>query len=388
MKTRSTFTATGSLILLAAGQACDAQVDAGYEGEPLLTLAGQVERQQPSPAGAEVGVLWLASDPEDECSGPQRNEIGFETGGLLPAGADRTCSEGCGSPFDLQGVAAWESCQRDCGVPDARAGSIIDYSVCGSAAIGQTTPVFGNFPAQFSLDVLRPPPARALMPSDTGERLALGYFVALSPQTDSLSLSLRDGPPPWLLGGSETHVLMYAADSIDYESSWGLYLGSSFEPGYHLLRVEHGTRCGTERFSPYHREELMPATDTEPMLASTSDNDGQPYTGSRDPPANPGQPDTGETDASRAPESPSEPDVSGIAHVCGNGVCESEESCESCSDCTGCFGPLAGASSGITNQMPGYFCYFTPSRLIADPGEEADIRLLIARPELIDWPNL
>jgi len=74
--------------------------------------------------------------------------------------------------------------------------------------------------------------------------------------------------------------------------------------------------------------------------------------------------------------------------VCGNGVCESEESCDSCSDCTGCFGPLEGASSGITNQMPGYFCSFTPSRLIADPGEEADIRLLIARPELIDWPNL
>ena len=390
MKTRFASTASGSLLLLVAGQACEAQVDAGYQGEPLVTLAGQVDTQQPSPAGADVGVLWLASAPEDGCSGPQRSEIGFATG-TAPSEVDVACTEACGSPYDLPGIEAWESCQRACGV-EAHAGSIVSYSVCGSGAIGQTAPVFGDFPAQFSLDVLRPPPARALLPSDTGERVALGYFVALSPQAGSLTLSLRERPPPWLLGGSETHVLMYAADAIPAPSSWGLYLGGSFERGYHLLRVVQGTRCDEERYYPYEQQPGRAPPDlpdTEPMPAPATDSstgdpdsEGQPADPDRAGPGDPGPNPAGITEVATVP------DYSQVAHVCGNGVCEPEETCDSCSDCTGCVGGLEGTSSGLTNQMPGYFCSRSPSRVVAAEGDESDIQLLIARPELIDWPQL
>lgn len=380
MKTRLVSTASGSLLLLVAGQACEAQVDAGYQGEPLVTLAGQVETQQPSPAGADVGVLWLAGAPEDACSGPQRTQLGFATG-AAPREVDSACTEAC-ADFHLEdpaSIEAWEDCQRACGV-EAHAGSIVDYSVCGSGAIGQTAPVFGDFPAQFSLDVLRPPPARALLPSDTGERAALGYFVALSPHASSLNLSLREGPPPWLLGGSETHVLMYAADAIASDSSWGFYLGGSFEPGYHLLRVVHGTRCVLDRYYPYNQGKpqpppMLPASDPTPDGTADPDSEGLP----RQP---------GENRAGRTTEVFALPDYSGVAHVCGNGVCESEESCDTCSDCTGCAGGLPGTSSGVTNQMPGSFCVTTPSRVVSAEGDEADIQLLIARPELIDWPQL
>jgi hypothetical protein len=387
-------TASGSLLLLVAGQACEAQVDAGYQGEPLVTLAGQVDTQQASPAGADVGVLWLAGAPVDSCSGPQRTELGYASG-AAPSEVDAACTEACGSPFlDVPGaVEAWENCQRACGV-EAHAGSIVSYSVCGSGAIGQTAPVFGDFPAHFSLDVLRPPPARALLRSDTGERAALGYFVALLPRASDLTLSLREGPPPWLLGGSETHVLMYAADTITSGSSWGLYLGGSFEPGYHLLRVQRGTRCGVERYYPYNQNEPAPPDrlpDADPTPAPTADDS----TGDPDSEGQPADPDTvgygdpGANPAGAITEvAPVPPDYSGIAHVCGNGVCEPEESCDTCSDCTGCVGGLEGTSSGITNQMPGAFCVSTPTRVVAAEGEEGDIQLLIARPELIDWPQL
>ena len=392
MKTRLPSTALGSMLLLVAGQACEAQVDAGYQGEPLVTLAGQVETQQASPAGADVGVLWLAGAPEDECSGPQRSELGFATG-MASDEVDVACTDACGSPAYLQNVEAWESCMRACGV-DAHAGSIISYSVCGSGAIGQTTPVFGDFPAQFSLDVLRPPPARALMASDTGERVALGYFVALSPQAGSLDLSLRDGPPPWLLGGSETHVLMYAADTISSDSSWGFYLGGRYGRGYHLLRVQHGTRCVLDRYDPYHQRVPGPP-DSLPESAPTPAPTADDGTGDPDSEGQPADPDTvdqgdpGANPAGAVTEVAAVPaDYSGIAHVCGNGVCEPEESCDTCSDCTGCSGGRRGTSSGLTNQMPGAFCITTPSRVVSAEGDESEIRLLLARPELIDWPQL
>jgi hypothetical protein len=390
MKTRLVSTAGGSLLLLVAGQACEAQVDAGYEGEPLVALAGHVDAQQASPAGTDVGVLWLASAPGDECSGPRRTELGFASGSA-PADVDFTCTEACGSPAELERIEAWESCMRACGV-DAHAGSIVSYSVCGSGAIGQTAPVFGNFPAEFSLEVLHPPPADALLRSDTGERVALGYLVALSPQAGSLALSLHDGPPPWLLGGSETHVLMYAADTIRSDSSWGLYLGGSFGRGYHLLRVEHGTRCGQERYDPYHRSAPRPPPmlpETEPTRAPITDD-----TGDADSEGQPAQPDAaGQGDPGPNPGAVTElvavpPDNPNLPHVCGNGLCELEETCDSCSDCTGCAGGSSGTSSGITSQMAGYHCSSTPSRVVAAEGDESEIQLLIARPELIDWPQL
>jgi hypothetical protein len=38
--------------------------------------------------------------------------------------------------------------------------------------------------------------------------------------------------------------------------------------------------------------------------------------------------------------------------------------------------------------MAGYHCSSTPSRVVAAEGDESEIQLLIARPDLIDWPQL
>ncbi|MEO8179683.1 MAG: hypothetical protein ABI895_12690 [Deltaproteobacteria bacterium] len=59
----------GALLLLGAVEGCDAQVDPGYQGEPLVTLKGRVEALQVGAPEADVGVLWLTSDPLAELTG-------------------------------------------------------------------------------------------------------------------------------------------------------------------------------------------------------------------------------------------------------------------------------------------------------------------------------
>jgi len=278
---------TGGAGLLLAGviAACDAQVDPAYQGEPLVTLKGQVQSVVVRAPEADVGVLWLTSDAANGCSGPQKSGIGFASGSYNPD-VDVACTDACGrQPEGAEGLDAWEDCQHACG-SDIEVGFILEYHACVDGAIGQTAPVVGDFPAQFSLDMLLPPPHRAFMRSDTGERVALGYFVALAPNAPSLSLSMQSEPPAWLLGASETHVLVYAADPVKADSSWGAYLGGFALPiGYHLLRVEDGNRCGlSDGESAFEPEQppppfsavepaLAPQPDTQPM----ADSEGIPY---------------------------------------------------------------------------------------------------------------
>jgi hypothetical protein len=374
--------ATVALVLVGAlVGACDAQVDPGYAGEPLLTLKGRVQAQV-GPAEADVGVLWFRSDAQHGCSGPVRSGGSYRTGSYSPD-ADQACADACGpylGDFNPEHDRQWESCQRACGV-DVTVESFVSYQACVTGAVGQTTPVVGDFPAQFSLDVLLPPPEQALMPSDTGERMGLGYFVALAPSPGSLALSFEKEPPVWLLGGSETHVLAYAADPIEADSSWGLYLGGSYDVGYHLLRVQYGNRCGLpQRYSdevPFGDPDnggasgsvdLLPMPDTEPMLAPSSDDSIEP--------------------TSDVPASPPEPDYRGVPFVCGNGVCEAQEDCRRCSDCGACE-TGSPESTGILYGQMDYACFATDNTLRASvPGGEVDIELRIAPPELISWPSL
>jgi hypothetical protein len=382
---------TGSIgvgLLAALAGACDAQVDPEYTGEPLLTLKGRVEALQQSPGEADIGVLWFESDARRGCSGPVRNEFTFTTGTFsADQQPDFQCAEACGefpAPGDdrehdvdalRQQIGDWESCQRACGL-DVTAELTVAYQACVTGAVGQTAPVVGDFPAQFSLDMLLPPPARALMPSDTGERVALGYFVALAPHSGALEVSFEREPPAWLMGGSETHVLAYAADPIAAASSWGLYLGGAFDVGYHLLRVQFGTRCGlpeleldeadSEGFDAPDSADLMPMPDTYPLGES----------GSLPVP---------ESDEASLPL----PDYRDVPFVCGNGICEAGEDCRHCSDCGGCDSGAAGQSTGILYGGGGYSCLSTANLLVeAAPGGEAEIQLSIAPPERIAWPSL
>jgi hypothetical protein len=60
-----------------------------------------------------------------------------------------------------------------------------------NGAVGQTTSVEGAFPAQFQLDLLEPPPDDVLGQSSTGERVAIGSFVALDPAGAPFELDLQ-----------------------------------------------------------------------------------------------------------------------------------------------------------------------------------------------------
>lgn len=215
---------------------CDAQVDPSYEGEPLMTISGRVEAPL-SVGHVEVGILWLrpANAPVDaavQCS----IELSSE--------APSACVAACGVPTcdDLVALEEWEACAGQCEGPTGVSNIVVNTNAnrLFSGAVGQTTPVEGMFPAQFRLDLLEPPPEDVLTSSSTGERLAFGMFVALDPAGSPFELDLDDLPsfPPWLLGGSETHVLLYSTDGVPRSSQWGTLLELELQPGFQLMALE------------------------------------------------------------------------------------------------------------------------------------------------------
>jgi len=390
MGTKRTAVGSGVLAVLSAmgaAQGCDAQVAPGYPGEPMLRLQGRVEALQSGASEADVGVLWLTNSGDAECTGPEPTCL-LITGSTLSAETDFTCLSSCEAAPDCTDPAAierWQTCHAGCG-SSVEVQHEVRYRACASGAVGQRAPVKGAFPAQFGLDVLLPPPESAMLASGTGERVALGYFVAIAPGAEALDVVLDEAPPAWLLGGSETHVLIYAADGISAESSWGAYLGESYAPGYHLLRVEFGNRCGLPR---------LYADTSGGMFAPEADEEGlSDLVPPRGDGASAPAPDTGGDGAADEGDDGGESsdrdlDYTGTPLVCGNGVCEPNEDCDICSDCVACDGTSPGMSSGRSNLDGGYHCVATDSLLRRTlAGSESDIQLLIARPDLIAWPEL
>ena len=372
----------GLLFVTLALQACDAQVDPNYRGEPLLTLEGRVAALRSSAGEADVGVLWLTSSPDDECSGPVLTCSSSASGqapSAGPGGPDAACLQACGyipECTEVDAIEAWAECQRGCG-SETEVFVQVQYEPCFSGAVGQTAPVVGDFPAQFSLDMLAPPPSGALTSSDTLERVALGFFVALAPDSGPFTLQreMRE-PPAWLLGGSESHVLIYAGDPVAADSTWGKYLGGAYPVGYHLVQAAFGNRCGLPSVDDLG--EYTDAPGSGATGAATGDSAGTPYTGDS----------SGEVGESSQPPLPPEPDYTGVPLVCGNGACEDGESCEVCSDCACGEGGAADTSTGLGNLSGNYFCMSTPGRLLPSPaGSEAEIQLLLAPPRQISWPT-
>ncbi len=231
--------ARGGGLMLGMGFAagCDAQADPTYRGDPLVTVQGQVE----AALGTEevvVGVLWLTGGGP-ACGGASvAVQCSVEASGLEPT--DPECIAACGEPScdDLEALASFEECASACG-GETGFSINVTQNVCFSGAMGQTTPVVGDFPAQFTLDILEPPPDAALTPSDTGERVVFGVFVALSPGGAPWVLESGHLPPfpDWLLGGSDSHALLYAADPVTPSSSWGRLLNGAFDAGYQLMEA-------------------------------------------------------------------------------------------------------------------------------------------------------
>jgi hypothetical protein len=212
---------------------CDAQADPTYKGDPLMTVTGQVSSAL-SVGDVQVGILWITT------AGP------FDiicTGEATTAnGAPSACVAACGE-VTCRGLDSWGDCVQSC--PDVTNFELEDqvpetpFLIGG---VGQTTPTIGQFPAQFSLDILAPPPDEALIGSATGERLAFGVFAALDPAGTPWHLDLTQLPnyPDWLLGGSERHVLYYAPEAIPDSSIWSVALSQSLSAGYHLVENAAG----------------------------------------------------------------------------------------------------------------------------------------------------
>lgn len=213
-----------------AGPGCDSQADPGYQGEPLLSVAGQVEAAL-SVGEVEVGILWLtASGQFDlECIG----EV------VTMSGEPSECAAACGEITCDSLAQGWGDCVEACAdVAEVYEFVLPPADFFLNGGIGQTTPAVGEFPAQFSLEILEPPPPSALIGSRTGERLAVGLFVAIDPAKAPFTLdSSQPGPPDWLLGSSSSHALMFAPDGIPESSVWSEGLQLTLAPGYTLMQM-------------------------------------------------------------------------------------------------------------------------------------------------------
>lgn len=249
------------------GSGCDAQVDPTYRGEPLLTIGGRVEAAL-SAGDVEVGVLWLT---------PTSDQLEIDTECFIQPSPEPPgpCAAACGTPScdDVFALDAWSACAEACegplGVDDiivnVRAGR---EGLLFAGAVGKTVPAQGEFPAQFRLDVLEPPPDDVLIRSSTGERIAAGLFVALDPAGAPFVLERGDaGAPPWLLGGSNSHLLMFAPDGVSRQSEWGTLLSLEVEPGLRLVEIVVEGESGEDRAEEVAEEEVgeryVPVLDSE-----------------------------------------------------------------------------------------------------------------------------
>jgi hypothetical protein len=217
-------------VSLAFGLGCDGQAEPSYRGEPLVSVSGQVDAALTT-GDVGVGILWLtaSSDFDLVCTGTSQ-----------PSSEASACVAACGE-VTCEGLEAWGDCAESCPevtevLLDVRTSSMPFVT----GAVGQTTAAVGEFPAQFSLDILEPPPADALIGSATGQRLALGFFVAIDPAGEPWRIDLTDGSgyPEWLMGASESHYLMYTPESLPDSSIWSAAFGGlTLGPGYHLMEV-------------------------------------------------------------------------------------------------------------------------------------------------------
>lgn len=269
-----------SLALCAAVQlACDPQVGADYQGEPLGSISGQVStRDAGGSTDANVAVLWFSSSDQYECEGPSQ-ACAIGAGGPED---QFECIEACGHPFecDEEILTEWKACVDACG-GEASADFSVSWELCVDSAVGEMVPVTGQFPAAFTLDLFQPPPEEALLTGEDGLAVAFGWFIAADDDLSAIDFSaIEDAPPEGIVGGSETHVLIYAAQDVPADSPWGEFLGGAYTPGYHVVQVVQGMQVCDVPDNPdncwFHPPTLAPApndlaTEIELVLGSFYD---------------------------------------------------------------------------------------------------------------------
>lgn len=229
--------------------ACDPQVDPEYQGEALARVQGTVDGAAPQASGTlEVAAMWFASS-STECSGPAE-ACSVGAGGM---DGDFACVEACGEPdtCEVELLDAFVACVEQCGTT-VEAEYSIDWELCVDAAVTSNVPVVGQFPAMFDLDLFSPPPDEALLTSSSGgPAVALAWLLVVDDNAPE-ALSFHDVDEsgiPGVLGVSEKHMLMYAAEAVPADSAWGQMLGGAYEPGYHVIDVIGG-ECWEEPVYP------------------------------------------------------------------------------------------------------------------------------------------
>ena len=245
----------------AVAVACSPQVDPGYSGEPLATIRGAVTAEA-SATAADVAVLWFSNE-SGLCEGPSFN-CSAGIGGPEGIGAEECVDANCGaSPGECTPEAqdSYAACVAACGWVWSYSPA---FELCVDSAAGERVSVSGEFPAAFTLDLYQPPPESALLVDADGLRVAYGWFIVAASDAETIALDLNEAPPSSIIGGTGSHVLIYAADPVPADSSWGRFLGGAYEPGFHILEVipaettckplpwGNGTYCSTTstRYAP------------------------------------------------------------------------------------------------------------------------------------------
>ncbi len=254
MHARISFSILPFLLALAPVLACDAQVDNNYSGEPLALIRGSVSSAGQT-TGADVAVLWFSDSFETTCSGPSINCGGGGGGDTDPT--TLACVDACGAEPNIcnaEEQLPYQACLEECGW---WYGFSIDWSLCVGGASGERVSVTGDFPSAFTLTLYQPPPAEALISDAGGLRVAYGWFIVADPNVETVTFAMNEPPPSAIIGGTDTHVLIYAADPIPVDSDWGQFLGGSYDVGYHVLEVVPGLDCG----------EVMPQPGDPPCIS-------------------------------------------------------------------------------------------------------------------------
>ncbi len=226
----------------AATLACEPMVDPDYSGDPLATIRGAVQAQaSASASAADVAVLWFTNE-NNQCQGPQG---GCGQGGGGPATDEAfACVDACGpepAGCYAEGQEEYAACVQACGWDYFFA---ITWELCVSGGSGERVSVMGEFPAAFNLDLFQPPPESAILVDEDGLRVAYGWFIVADPEVETITLDLNaDAPPSAIIGGTGEHVLLYAADPIPENSSWGRFFGGALTTGFHIAEATPGVNC-------------------------------------------------------------------------------------------------------------------------------------------------
>jgi hypothetical protein len=174
---RTIFLPLASIFLQLPSLGCGTQADTGYRGESLATISGAIRTGavHDLPPSVDAAIVWA--------------QVEFVENAQL-----------------VQSVQ-W---------------------------VGASTPVTGQFPAQFTLTVYQPPPASVMIPCPSSPaHLAVGFVVAVDGSAD-----IGHGDPRSAVIGEANDDLLLYLDS-DQAADWSCVpdLGFRFTPskGYHLL---------------------------------------------------------------------------------------------------------------------------------------------------------